>query len=244
MVAGPWGWNLPYMFMTFGWKAVTAIAINSYAISIFFKKDLNQLPLLKDSDDHGKEAADIKRLPFWVSAVHIFFLAFTVLNAHYTAVFMGGFIFFLGFATVTKEYQEALKIKEALLVAGFLAGLIALGSLQKWWIQPVISSLTPLPLFFGTTALTAITDNAALTFLASQVENLSALKQYLVVAGALAGGGLTVIANAPNPAGYSIVNKAFGPDGVNPGKLFMAALGPTAVAVIAFLVPALIWGVN
>jgi len=178
----------------------------------------------------------MKKVPVWVIAAHVLFLAFVVMNAHHPIVFMGGFLFFLGFATVTQEYQEKLKIKEALLVAGFLAGLITLGSLQKWWIQPIISGLPGFPLFFGSIGLTSFTDNAALTYLASRVENISAYKQYLVVAGALAGGGLTVIANAPNPAGYAILNSSFGHgDGINPLKLLTAALIPTLVAAICFL---------
>ena len=63
--------------------------------------------------------------------------------------------------------------------------------------QPAQSAL-----FFGAAALTAITDNAALTYLGSLVEDISDQSKYSLVAGAVAGGGLTVIANAPNPAGF------------------------------------------
>jgi hypothetical protein len=56
-------------------------------------------------------------------------------------------------------------------------------------------------MYFGATALTAITDNAALTYLGSLVEGVSDQLKYALVAGAVSGGGLTVIANAPNPAG-------------------------------------------
>lgn len=235
IVAGKWGWDLSYMMLHFGWKAAIAVVINAYGLAYYFKKELEGVKLLKDSDARGKEAAEMKTIPFWVSMSHILFLAFIVLNAHYPAVFLGGFVFFLGFATVTSEYQENLKLKESLLVGGFLAGLITLGSLQKWWIQPVIEMLGEYPLFIAALALTSITDNAALTFLASQVENLSEVKKYMVVAGALGGGGLTVIANAPNPAGFSVLNKSFGHHGINPINLLLAALLPTLVAVVCFL---------
>lgn len=235
IVASKWGWGLAHMFLNFGWKSAVAVIINSYTVAFMFKKELDMLPLLATSDARGKEAAEMKEVPVWVSLAHALFLAFIVLNAHHPTVFMAGFIFFLGFATVTQEYQESLKLRESLLVGGFLAGLITLGSLQKWWIQPVLQSLGAYPLFAGATALTSITDNAALTFLASQVEGLSELKRYMVVAGALAGGGLTVIANAPNPAGYSILNKSFGKDGINPIKLLLSAALPTIVGIICFL---------
>ena len=58
--------------------------------------------------------------------------------------------------------------------------------------------------------------------------------RHAVVAGALAGGGLTVIANAPNPAGMSILRKYFADESVSAGGLFAAALLPTLVAAAAF----------
>ncbi len=47
--------------------------------------------------------------------------------------------------------------------------------------------------------LTAITDNAALTYPGSLIDSMSVEAKYMLVAGAVTGGGLTVIANAPNP---------------------------------------------
>jgi Na+/H+ antiporter NhaD/arsenite permease-like protein len=65
----------------------------------------------------------------------------------------------------------------------------------------------------GATLLTALNDNAAITYLASLVPGFSDSLKYAVVAGAAAGGGLTVIANAPNPAGQSILVARFGDEG-------------------------------
>jgi Na+/H+ antiporter NhaD/arsenite permease-like protein len=114
-------------------------------------------------------------------------------------------------------------------------GLVVLGGLQKWWLQPVLSNMSELPLYFGSTGLTAITDNAALTFLGSQVEGLSEASRYALVAGAVTGGGLTVIANAPNPAGYGILKGSFGDTGVSPLLLFLNALPWTIMAIAAFM---------
>ena len=91
-------------------------------------------------------------------------------------------------------------------------------------------------LFFGAISLTAITDNAALTYLGSLVEGIGPDLKYALVAGAVTGGGLTVIANAPNPAGVGILQtaKAFEDGGISPLGLFIGALLPTSVAIVCF----------
>jgi hypothetical protein len=144
---------------------------------------------------------------------------------------MGVFLMFLAFYKVTSEFHDKLKLTESLMVAAFLGGLVTLGGMQAWWLQPLLNSLGELPLFLGATALTGITDNAALTYLGSLVEGLSDGAKYALLAGAVAGGGLTVIANAPNPAGYGILKGTFGEEGVNPIKLLVAALPFTLVAM-------------
>jgi predicted cation transporter len=126
-------------------------------------------------------------------------------------------------------------LKEGLMVGFFLAGLVLLGALQKWWLQDLLGSLSPVVLFWGSTALTAITDNAALTYLGSLVDGTTEAWRYMLVAGAVTGGGLTVIANAPNPAGFSILKSSFDNETISPGRLFIAALGPTLVAAALFL---------
>jgi Na+/H+ antiporter NhaD/arsenite permease-like protein len=70
--------------------------------------------------------------------------------------------------------------------------------------------------------------------LGSLVEGTTQEFRIALVAGAVTGGGLTVIANAPNPAGLSILKEYFTGKVVNPTYLFVAALIPTLVAVIAF----------
>jgi hypothetical protein len=89
---------------------------------------------------------------------------------------------------------------------------------------------------FGATILTAFNDNAAITYLATLVPNFSDQLKIAVVSGAIAGGGLTVIANAPNPAGQSLLQKYF-PHGIAPLSLLLAALFPTAVMLIVFALP-------
>ena len=158
------------------------------------------------------------------------------MTAHHPAIFMGLLVLFIGFCTAYPRHQSRLMIKEGLLVGFFLAGLVLLGALQKWWLQDLLGGLSPLVLFWGGMALTALTDNAALTFLGSLVDGTSASWQYMLVAGAVTGGGLTVIANAPNPAGYSILKSSFKNEAISGGGLLLAAILPTAIAAAMFLV--------
>jgi Na+/H+ antiporter NhaD/arsenite permease-like protein len=120
-------------------------------------------------------------------------------------------------------------------VGFFLAGLVVLGGMQQWWLQPIVSALAPLQLFFGALGLTAITDNAALTYLGSLIEGMSDESKYMLMAGAVAGGGLTVIANAPNPAGVALLKRGFEDETISAGGLLMGALVPTSVAAVALL---------
>ncbi len=234
MVAGKWGWGIGHMMTQFGYKAVIACIISALTITFMFKKELS------GNFELRPESTDKMHPPVWVTLVHLVFLALVVLTAHHMVFFMGLFLFFMGFSTVTQEYQDdRIKIKESLMVGFFLGGLIVLGSLQKWWLQPLISSLGDQALFFGATGLTAITDNAALTYLGSLVE-LSDSAKYFLVAGAVTGGGLTVIANAPNPAGYGILKENFEGGTISPVGLLKGALFPTAVAILCFeLLPSL-----
>jgi hypothetical protein len=227
MVAAKWNWGLAFMFEHFGWRAAAACGVSTGIVAAMFWKELKGLKVEPNASG---------RIPVWLTATHLMFLALVVAFAHYPNVFFGIFVIFLGLVTATREYQDDLKLREGLLVGFFLAGLVTLGSLQAYWLKPLIQSLGGNALFFGATGLTAITDNAALTYLGSLVEGISDELKYALVAGAVAGGGLTVIANAPNPAGVGILQdaKAFAGEGISPLGLFLGALLPTVVAIVFF----------
>lgn len=166
--------------------------------------------------------------------LHLLFLLGIVVLAHHPAAFIAIFLLFMGVATAYPAYQDRLILREGLLVAFFLGGLVVLGGMQQWWLQPLLLSMNETSVYFGATALTAITDNAALTYLASLVDGLSPEFKYAVLTGAVTGGGLTIIANAPNPAGASILKSTFHEGAISPLSLFLGALGPTIVAIICF----------
>ncbi|HXT40797.1 MAG TPA: putative Na+/H+ antiporter, partial [Candidatus Angelobacter sp.] len=227
MVAAKWNWGLAFMFEHFGWRAAAACAVSTVIVAAMFWKELKGLEVERNASG---------RIPAWLTAAHLVFLALVVAFAHHPNVFFGILVLFLGLVVATREYQDDLKLREGLLVGFFLAGLVTLGSLQAYWLKPLIQSLGGNALFFGATGLTAITDNAALTYLGSLVDGISDELKYALVAGAVAGGGLTVIANAPNPAGVGILQdaKAFEGEGISPLGLFLGALLPTAVAIVFF----------
>lgn len=226
MVAERWGWDMAFMSSVFGWKAACAVALNAGVLTLWFRKELKALP---------ERAAPAMKIPLPVMAVHYAFLAATVWFAHYPVVFMGLFLFFLGFTEAYKHYQDRLMLREGLLVAFFLAGLVVLGGKQQWWLQSALAGMDRNVLFWGATTLTAITDNAALTYLGSLVQGLSDGAKYALMTGAVTGGGLTVIANAPNPAGFAILKEYFDDQAISPLGLFAAALLPTLVAAGFFL---------
>ena len=225
MVAQAWGWDLGFMLGTFGAPAALAVLINAAGATLLFRHELAAAAPLPEGGT---------RVPALVVAVHLGFLAGVVVFAHHPPLFMGLFLFFLGYTAAYQRHQDPLILREALLVAFFLAGLVVLGGLQRWWLEPLLLGMDHRAVFFGATALTAITDNAALTYLGSLVPGLSLEFKVALVAGAVTGGGLTLIANAPNPAGAAILKGCFDDGAIRPLALLLAALPPTAVAAAAF----------
>jgi hypothetical protein len=227
MVAGTWGWDSAYMLLHFGWRSLIAVLFNASVITLLLRTHLRPL----DASVEGESVP----VPPLVALIHLAFLAAMVLLAHHPVLFLGLFLLFLGFTQAYQRYQSPLILKEGLLVGFFLAGLVVLGGMQQWWLQPIVSSLGPTALFFGSLGLTAITDNAALTYLGSLITGLSEHEKYMLMAGAVGGGGLTVIANAPNPAGAALLRHGFADESIGAVWLFLGALGPTCAAALMFL---------
>lgn len=227
MVASKWGWDSLFLFTHFGFKSAISISVSTFFYAVIFRKELVGTISMAKPKDSGKEPS------LWIILTHVIFIFAVVLSSHHMSFFLPLFILFLAFVTITLEYQYRIDLVPSLMVGIFLAGLVLLGQQQAWWLQVVLSSITDFTLYIGATALTAVTDNAALTYLGSLVE-LSESAKYSLVAGAVTGGGLTVIANAPNPAGYGILKKTFPNKRISPLYLFLAALAPTVITIICF----------
>ncbi len=235
MVARPWGWDTSYVISHFGWRAFTAIVLSNVLYYAMFYREMQQLAAkpsvaeVEVPDEETKVAQALLPVPAWLIAVHVLFMVWTVLTSHYPALFLGGFLFFLGCCRATAAYQSRLELRTPLLVGFFLGGLVIHGGLQGWWIAPVLASLAEEPLFITATVLTAFNDNALITYLATLVPNLSEPMKIAVVEGAVVGGGMTVIANAPNPAGQALLSRFFG-GAVLPIGLAAGAIIPTLIA--------------
>jgi len=227
IVAHKFGWGLKDVFLQIGEAVICATLVNAFVFCFIFKNKIKTQIKKLESENYP--------MPLWVTLSHLLFLVAVVMTAHHDKVFMGLFLVFIGLTTVTKKYQDGLKFKEAFLVGFFLAGLIVFGSLQKWWLTPILTAMQDTTLYFVATGLTAITDNAALTYLGAQVEGLTESSKWALVSGALSGGGLTILANAPNPAGFAILSEKFPQQSLNALKLFLAAIIPTTIAITFFM---------
>ena len=239
MVARLWAWDTSFMLLHFGWRAVVAVVLSTFVTFIWFRVEFRKLAqdaiAASLSPAVAEDAAQPERIriPAWVTLTYVGFIVWTVLNAHYPVLLIGGFLFFLGFDRATAIYSTLTDFKTPLLVGFFLAGLVIHGNWQGWWIGPVLSRLDQLPLFLGAMALTAFNDNALITYLATLVPDLSEPMKLAVVQGAVVGGGLTVIANAPNPAGQALLSRYFD-NAVHPLRLLLGALVPTMIAALVF----------
>jgi hypothetical protein len=233
MVAAKWGWGLREVFGRFGVAALVAIICSTGSYAWWFRRELASLRPLSATEDPPVA------IPAWVTAAHLALIAWSVLmlSSHQLGGLLAGFLGFLAFVRITARWQDGLRFRGPLLVGVFLAGLVVLGGVQGWWISPVLGRLDEAALLAVSTILTSFNDNAAVTFLASQVASLARPEaeglRHAVMAGALAGGGLTVIANAPNPAGQSILSSWFA-GGVSPLRLLLWSLYPTLVALACF----------
>jgi Na+/H+ antiporter NhaD/arsenite permease-like protein len=222
------------MASQFGWKAVAGIVVANVVYALLFRRELAELRSRAAAVKPDTSSETRPPIPAWITAAHLAVLALAVYAAHTTAAVVGLFLFFLAFHQATAPYQDPVDLRPPLLVGFFLAGLVIHGALQQWWIEPVLGRLDPRALMGGAMLLTAFNDNAAITYLSSLVPGFTDALKYAVVAGAVTGGGLTVIANAPNPAGQAILARYF--DGsILAGGLFLGALGPTVVMALCFL---------
>ncbi|MGM0440064.1 MAG: putative Na+/H+ antiporter [Chlamydiota bacterium] len=234
MVAHVWSWNTPFMIATFGWKVIIGILLSNGCYIYFFRHEFSKLQECYSSPSYQENAYEEKPVPWWLTVVHVFLLFWTIYTEKYPIVFVGSFLLFLGFYQASLAYQRTLSLKPPILVGCFLAGLMIHGGLQGWWIDVVMDSLGDKALLLSTTVMTAFNDNAAITYLSTFNTKFTDGLKYAVVSGAIAGGGLTIIANAPNPAGLSILKKYF-PEGLSPIKLFMGALLPTLIQLACLL---------
>jgi len=237
IISNCWSWSTWYMLSNFGWKAILGILLSNAVYFFIFRREFRALEekkvtmKLQIADETSKAS-----IPPWIYLFHALLLVWIVMNSHYPAIFIGSFLLFLGFHQATKPHQYPLHLKRPILVGFFLGGLVIHGGLQGWWITPLLGDLDQGPSMLLGTVLTAFNDNAMVTYLSSLIPTLSEGIKRAIMSGVVVGGGLTVIANAPNPAGQMLLRRYFR-DGVSPLFLFLSALTPTLIlfAIMYFL---------
>ena len=169
------------------------------------------------------------------TAVHVAFMAWTVVNAHYPALFVGGFLFFLGFARATAPTRARRAARRRCSSASSSPAWSSMAGCRAGGLRRCSASLSELPLFVGATVLTAFNDNALITYLATLVPEPRHELKLAVVQGAVTGGGLTVIANAPNPAGQALLGAFLRRRDLS-ARAARRGLVPTLIAVVIFRV--------
>ena len=236
VLAHAWNWNSFTMMTLFGWKAFLGIIISNLLYWFYFRKEFAILQRKRDLLSRiqtPRPEEPITRLPIWVTLVHVATIVWVVCTSHYPAIFIGGFLFFLGFHQATKTHQYPIRLMRPILIGLFLAGLVIHGGLQGWWVVDLLGSLSSLGVLGVSILLTGFNDNAAISYLATLVPSWGPEFKYALFSGIIAGGGLTVIANAPNPAGYVILKRHF-ENGISPMRLFLAAAIPTFILYLIY----------
>jgi hypothetical protein len=178
----------------------------------------------------------LKKVNIGIVFTHIVFLILVIINSHYLTLFIGILFIFIVFTQVYSIHQERLMLREASFVGLFLTGLILIGSQQTWWLSSILKSMNTVQVYLGTSLLTAVTDNAALTYLGSLLTNPSDEFKLALVKGAIAGGGLTLIANAPNPIGATILKRFFIQQKIKASMLLKYALLPTVITLVGLFI--------
>jgi hypothetical protein len=237
ILAHCWNWTSLDMLTTFGWKAALGTILSNLLYWFYFRKEIRHMREQKHTINL-KENGESPQIPHWITCIHVLFIVWTVIISHYPAVFIASFLFYLGFHQLTRDHQYPIRVRHPMLIGLFLAGLVIHGGLQGWWVVDLLYGRSPLSVMGMTIGLAAFNDNTAISYLASLIPNWGEIFEYAIFTGVIAGGGLTIIANAPNPAGYAILKHHF-KDGISPLSLFLAALIPTCIlyAVFFFLGP-------
>lgn len=232
-----WNWTTLDMLFTFGGKAALGILLSNLLYWFIFRKEITKMEKIYDQT-HSHHTPQEEKVPSWITSIHVMFIIWTVTVSHYPAVFIASFLFYLGFHQLTRDHQYPIRVRPPMLIGLFLAGLLIHGELQGWWVVDLLYGKPPLSVMGVAIGLAAFNDNTAVSYLASLVPNWGKVFEYAIFTGVIAGGGLTVIANAPNPAGYAILKHHF-KDGISSLSLFLAALIPTFVlyAIFYFLGP-------
>ena len=128
MVAAKWKWDTSFMLAMFGWKSAIAVVINSLTATFLFRQSLRALPTqsVMPSDRHT---------PMLVVLVHLIFLLAVVFFSHHPVVFMGIFLFFLGYTEAYSRHQDPLYVTRR-----FIGGIFPRGTCRIGWTAKMVAA--------------------------------------------------------------------------------------------------------
>ena len=103
------------MMSHFGVRAILAVVASTALYFFLFRSELRHLstrPKAPDVEEPEKtDGPTLLPVPLWLVLTHAIFMAWTVFNSHSPALFVGGFLFFLGFVRATAVYQSRIDLK-------------------------------------------------------------------------------------------------------------------------------------
>jgi Na+/H+ antiporter NhaD/arsenite permease-like protein len=227
-------WTAADFFTQFGIKTLVGVLFVNLLYFFIFRSEFKKMRKLQPEAGVKKE----EKVPLWITSVNLVFISIVIYMKEYSPIFVGTYLLFLGFHHATRPYQSRITIRAPLMVGLFLIGLTIHTEFQKWWIERLLTHLNYGQMMSAAVTVTAFTENSILAQLACLLPDLTPLLKYALVSGFIAGGGLTVIAHAPNLVGQTILTKYFRRR-VSPLYLFLGALGPTLIffAIYFFFPP-------
>lgn len=222
-------WGNGFILKYFCWKAIIAMLVSTTVYYLIFRKEFARFPKLVTGSSSVKE-----HIPKWIICVHILLICAVILARFVPLLMVAILMFYLGFQKFTIFYQRPIRIGKACFVGLFYAGLVIFGELQEWWVLELMHRMSDFGYMMTSYVLSIFLDNALVNYLVHNLPVATDCFLYLVIAGCMSAGGLTIISNIPNIVGYLALRPFFPSSSFSLGWLFLFALGPSIIAVMTF----------
>ncbi|AAP05554.1 putative Na+/H+ antiporter [Chlamydia caviae] len=222
-------WNNSFILKYFCWKSIIAILLSTTIYYLIFRKEFNNFPKVVINPSMMNE-----RVPKWIIFVHIILVGSVILARSVPLLMAAIFLFYLGFQKFTIFYQHSINISKVCFVGLFYAGLVIFGELQEWWVLELMHRMSDFGYIITSYTLSIFLDNALVNYLVHNLPVATDCFLYLVIAGCMSAGGLTIVSNMPNIVGYLILRPSFPSSSLSLGWLFLFALGPSIISLMTF----------
>ncbi|WP_348663117.1 putative Na+/H+ antiporter [Chlamydia vaughanii] len=222
-------WGNSFILKYFCWKSIIAMLISTTIYYLIFRKEFDNFPKVVTNPSMMNE-----RVPKWIICVHIILVGSVIFARSIPLLMAAILIFYLGFQKFTIFYQHSIRTAKVCFVGLFYAGLVIFGELQEWWVLEIMHRMSDFGYLITSYTLSIFLDNALVNYLVHNLPVATDCFLYLVIAGCMSAGGLTIISNMPNIVGYLIIRPTFPSSSVSLGWLFLSALGPSIISLMTF----------